>query len=79
MRKAAAGAEELELDGRVVLLTGAGHAELVANLATKFEEGMLRPRPRVVELLEFAHGPFQEVYEESATFIAWSPNTARTA
>ncbi len=45
---------------RPLLLTGEGGAlELCDHLGLKLAEGMLRPQPRSVDVLQFAHGPLQ--------------------
>jgi len=47
---------------RTLLLMGeAGTLELCDQLALKIAEGMLRPQPRAVDVLHFAHGPLQSL------------------
>lgn len=47
--------------GGFVLLASPDLAEYLQNLAYKFVEGFFRPAPAVHELLQFAHGPFQQL------------------
>jgi creatinine amidohydrolase len=51
------------------LLASGGHAERAGNLATKFEEGLLRPAPGCWDVLEFVHGPFQQLYPCAAELL----------
>lgn len=44
-----------------VLLASPDLSEHLQNLAYKFVEGLFRPAPTVHELLQFAHGPFQQL------------------
>lgn len=47
---------------RMLLVMGeAGALELCENLTLKLSEGMLRPQPRAVDVLHFAHGPLQSL------------------
>jgi creatinine amidohydrolase len=57
-------------DEPVVFVAQGAYVECIENLAEKVLEGMLRPRPPVCELLEVAHGPLQQAYTGSATFVA---------
>lgn len=48
--------------GRTLLVVGEeGALELVDQLTLKLAEGMLRPQPRTVDVLQFAHGPLQSL------------------
>lgn len=58
------------LDEPLAFLTFGAYGELVLNLRYKVLEGMLRPMPPVWDLLELAHGPFQQAYDRPATFLA---------
>lgn len=62
------GAQELE--GSLVLLASGSHTERLDNLRLKFLEGTLRPAPPILDLLDLAHGPFQQMFTGSATLIA---------
>jgi creatinine amidohydrolase len=55
--------------GRVAFLASGGYGELAGNLALKVQEGLLAPRPPLWDLIGFAHGPFQEVWEQRLTFL----------
>ncbi|HPG24265.1 MAG: creatininase family protein [Spirochaetaceae bacterium] len=44
---------------RLLLVTEDGARPLVEQLSLKLAEGLLRPQPRVVDVLEYAHGPLQ--------------------
>ncbi len=73
-RAAAEGAElpASALEGPLALLALGSYTELVANLRLKLVEGLLRTPPPVWDLLAFAHGPFQQLYEERATLLAFT-------
>jgi creatinine amidohydrolase len=43
------------------LLASPDLSEYLQNLAFKFVEGLFRPAPTLQELLQFAHGPFQQL------------------
>jgi creatinine amidohydrolase/Fe(II)-dependent formamide hydrolase-like protein len=63
-------AHELE---RSLLLTASGvHTARLENLRLKFLEGTLRPPPPVWDLLELAHGPFQQLFAGAATLLAFT-------
>ena len=54
-----------------VLWLAAGTTVLAAdNLRLKWAEGLLRPVPPVADLLDFAHGPFQTLYDRDALLVA---------
>jgi creatinine amidohydrolase len=55
--------------GRIVFLASGGYGVLAGNLALKVQEALLEPAPLVSDLIEFAHGPFQALYERDATFL----------
>ena len=57
-------------DAPVTLLASGQHAELSGNLQLKFLEGLLRPLPPAWELLDLAHGPFQQAFPRRNTFLA---------
>ncbi|HZR83789.1 MAG TPA: creatininase family protein [Candidatus Binatia bacterium] len=78
-RRAAALADELPraaLEAPLAFLASGAHVERVANLPLKVLEGMLRPQPPVWDLLDFAHGPFQQSWGGTATFLALLRNDA---
>jgi creatinine amidohydrolase len=57
------------LAGRVAFLASGGYGTLAGNLALKVQEGLFEPLPPVWDLIGFAHGPFQQVYERDATLL----------
>jgi len=72
---------------RTLLLMGEGGTlELCDQLALKVAEGMLRPQPRAVDVLHFAHGPLQSLARRPLSILyllppgqAGSPWPARLA
>jgi len=55
---------------RTLLIVGeAGVLEFAEQLTLKLAEGMLRPQPRAVDVLEFAHGPLQSVADRPASIL----------
>ncbi|MGH7858466.1 MAG: creatininase family protein, partial [Candidatus Binatia bacterium] len=58
------------LDGEIAFVTSGGYGALVGNLGYKILEGMLRPLPPVWDLLDVAHGPFQQAFLARAAFLA---------
>jgi creatinine amidohydrolase len=54
----------------ISILSLGEYSGLLANLQYKFLEGMFTPLPPVWDLLHFAHGPFQQMYEKPATLFA---------
>lgn len=57
------------LAGRVAFLASGGYGALAGNLALKIEEGLFAPRPPVWDLLDFAHGPYQEIASQRITLL----------
>jgi hypothetical protein len=49
------------LAGGFVLLVPPAMADCAQNLACKFVEGLFLPAPAIIDLLQFAHGPFQQL------------------
>jgi creatinine amidohydrolase len=45
----------------LILVAEGGALELADQLSLKLAEGMLRPQPRAVDVLQFAHGPLQSL------------------
>jgi creatinine amidohydrolase len=58
------------LAGNLAFLASGDYATLVDNLRLKMLEGLLLPLPPVFDLLELAHGPFQQAFPAPATFLA---------
>jgi creatinine amidohydrolase len=67
---AALAGEPAALARPFALLATGGYAELASNLRQKLLEGLLLSLPPVWDLLEFAHGPFQQRFERETTFLA---------
>ncbi|MFO0688789.1 MAG: creatininase family protein [Myxococcota bacterium] len=60
--------------GRALLIVGeAGALELVDHLPLKLAEGMLRPQPRAVDVLHFAHGPLQSLARTPVSILYLQP------
>ncbi|MBK7950450.1 MAG: creatininase family protein [Deltaproteobacteria bacterium] len=65
---------------RTLLLVGeAGALELVDHLALKLAEGMLRPQPRAIDVLHFAHGPLQSLARTPVSILYLQPGPPRAA
>lgn len=62
---------------RLAFVTSDTYGELTQNLQYKVLEGLLRPLPPVWDVLQLAHGPFQERATEPATFVALTRPDAR--
>lgn len=55
---------------RTLLLVGEGGIlEFVDQLTLKLAEGLLRPQPRAVDVLQFAHGPLQSLAERPTSIL----------
>ncbi len=59
-----------DLEGNLAFLASGGYGELTDNLRFKVLEGLLRPVPPTWDLLDFAHGAFQQAFAEPAMFLA---------
>jgi creatinine amidohydrolase len=64
------------LEQGLVLLTSGTYGEIAGNLRAKVLEGMLLPAPPLWDLLEFAHGPFQQLHPHAATLLALARDDA---
>lgn len=53
----------------LILVSDAGRLELCEQLTLKIAEGMLRPQPRAVDVLHFAHGPLQSLALRPASIL----------
>lgn len=58
------------LAGALALLAGGSRSAGAGGLARKLLEGLRAPLPPVFDLLDFAHGGFQQLFEEPATLLA---------
>jgi creatinine amidohydrolase len=67
---ALAGVPAASLTRRFAFLASGGYAELASNLRQKLLEGLLLPLPPAWDLLEFAHGPFQQCFLHEMAFLA---------
>jgi creatinine amidohydrolase len=62
---------------RTLLLIGEGGSlELWDHLTLKLSEGMLRPQPRAVDVLQFAHGPLQSLASRPLSILHLAPGPA---
>ena len=59
------------------LLAAGGYAERCANLAAKLQEGLLVPRPGLWDVVDFVHGPFQQLYAARPRFVFLARADAR--
>ncbi len=59
-----------DLEQNPVFVASGAHTARLENLRLKFLEGTLRPAPPVWDLLDLAHGPFQQMFAQRATVIA---------
>ena len=53
----------------VLWIADGRYAEVSDNLRLKWMEGLLCPAPPVSDLVEFAHGPFQQLHQRSASLL----------
>lgn len=53
----------------LLLVSQAGGLDLAEQLTLKLAEGMLRPQPRAVDVLQFAHGPLQAIARRPASIL----------
>ena len=61
---------------RTLLLMGEGGTlELCDHLTLKLAEGMLRPQPRAVDVLHFAHGPLQSLARRPLSILYLAPGS----
>jgi len=58
------------LEAGCALLATGPYVELLANLRAKILEGALLPEPPAWDLLELAHGPFQQIHARPFTLLA---------
>ena len=70
-----------ELDGSAfaagaALLASGTYGELLGNVRATVQEGLLVPAPPAWDLLEFAHGPYQEIAARAATLVALTRDDA---
>ncbi len=66
------------LGGNLALIASGEYAALADGLRLKILEGLLVPMPPLFDLLELAHGPFQQAFPGASTFLALTrPDAAR--
>jgi creatinine amidohydrolase len=58
------------LERRPIFVATGGYAELVHNLRLKLLEGLLIPMPPAWDLIELAHGPLQQAFDDPLCLIA---------
>jgi len=56
----------------LVLVADGGALELADQLSLKLAEGMLRPQPRCVDVLQYAHGPLQSLATRPTSILYFS-------
>jgi len=62
-------ADFFEAGRPLLLLADEGVADFVDHLSLKLAEGMLRPQPRMLDALQFAHGPLQSIAARPASIL----------
>src|SRR5262249_20096964 len=68
------------LAANLALIASGDYAALAGNLQLKVLEGMLQPLPPVFDVLDLAHGPYQQAFPAPATFLALTrPDAAHEA
>ncbi len=53
----------------LLIVSDGGVLEMADQLSLKLAEGMLRPRPLAIDVLEFAHGPLQGLADRDASIL----------
>lgn len=66
-------AEFFAPEQNLVLVGEGGEMELAQHLALKISEGMLRPLPNCLDVLQFAHGPVQSLAGRPTSFLYFLP------
>ena len=56
----------------LILVAEGGALDLADQLSLKLAEGMLRPQPRCVDVLQFAHGPLQSLAGRPTSILYFS-------
>jgi creatinine amidohydrolase len=69
-RDAARHVESARLFGRVAFVTTAGHGELCHAARNAWLEALCTPEPPSWDVLQIAHGPFQEFFDSEILLIA---------
>ena len=64
---------EAALRPGLTLLASGGYGEMIENLRTKVQEGLRLPLPALFDVLEFAHGGFQQLAGSEAAVLALVP------
>lgn len=62
--------DDAVLARRVAFVTAAGHGELCDAARNAWLEGLCAPEPPSWDVLQIAHGPFQEFFEREITLLA---------
>lgn len=71
-REAAAALGPAELAPTWLCLAGARDPSWIDAQRLKLAEGLRRPFPPACDLLDFAHGPFQQIYPDPALLVAFA-------
>jgi hypothetical protein len=62
--------DEERLFGRVAFVTAGGHGELCHGARNAWLEALCTPEPPMWDVLQIAHGPFQEFFESEILLVA---------
>lgn len=60
-------------DRPLLILAEGGIGDFAEHLTLKVAEGMLRPQPRALDVLQFAHGPLQSIADRPASLLYLVP------
>jgi hypothetical protein len=70
-RAATSHVDDTQLEGRVAFVTAGEHGELSRGIGSLWLEALYAPCPPMWDVLEVAHGPFQELYESPILLVAF--------
>lgn len=63
----------------LIVVSEGGVGEMVDQLTLKLAEGMLRPQPRAIDVLQFAHGPLQSLALQPTSILYLASQTPNEA
>lgn len=78
-RAATSHLHDAELDGRIIFVTAGEYGELCSGIGSLWLEALYAPRPPMCDVLQIAHGPFQEFYESPMLIVALERPGAESA
>ena len=78
-RAATSHLDDAELDGRIIFVTAGEYGELCSGIGSLWLEALYAPRPPVCDVLQIAHGPFQEFYGSPMLLVALERPGAESA